>query len=110
MSAKCKEYIEKKYPNSKSDLCTAFMENKLVAKDRYLGMINMHSWMFLLSYEELRKKLINNCYITTMVHLGTRAFEKMGGEVIQTTTFIIKRTMESNKLGIYVRLVDLNSA
>ena len=57
MSVKCKEYIEKNYPDSKSDLCTAFMKNKLVANDRYLSMINMHSWMFLSSYEGLRKKL-----------------------------------------------------
>lgn len=111
MSAKCKEYIEKNYPASKSDLCTAFMENKLVAKDRYLGMINMHSWMFLSSYEDLRKKIIDNCFITAMIHLGTRAFEEMGGEVIQTTSFVLKNIIDcTNKVGIYYRLVNFDEA
>ena len=110
MSAKCKEYIERHYPDSKSDLCTAFMENKLVAKDRYLGMINMHSWMFLSSYEDLRKKIIDNWYITTMVHLGARAFEEMGGEVIQTTSFVINESKHENKNGVFIRLVEINNA
>lgn len=111
MSAKCKEYIEKNYPASKSDLCTAFMENKLVAKDRYLGMINMHSWMFINSYIGFRKAMVSSYYVTTLIHLGTRAFEEMGGEVIQTASFVLKKiSLESRKKSVFVRLVSVNNS
>ena len=42
----------------------------------FLAMINMHSWMFISSYEKLRAKLLNSKDIVSMIHLGSRAFKK----------------------------------
>ena len=53
-------------------------------------MINQHSWMFLSSYEKLREKIIKNHKIDTMVHLGARAFEEIGGEVVQSVAFVLE--------------------
>jgi len=103
-------YVKKNYPDSKSDLFSVFMERlqSLTAGDGYYAMITQHAWMFLSSFEKLRKKLRQNTLIN-MAHLGTRAFEEIGGEVVQSTTFIFKKQQISNYIGTYERLVDFNS-
>lgn len=80
-----KKYLQKNYPDSKSDLFAVFIERcqSLTKKDSYQAMITMHSWMFLSSYEKLRTKLLKTNTIVNMAHLGTRAFEDIGGEVVQ---------------------------
>jgi hypothetical protein len=84
-----KKYVEKHYKDSKSDLFAVFMEKcgNYTAKNRYTTMITMHSWMFLSSFEKLRVKLIESKNIDTLVHLGARAFEEIGGEVVQTVAW-----------------------
>ena len=86
-----KKYVQKNYPDSKSDLFAIFIEkcHELTKKNAYQAMITMHSWMFLSSFEKLRKKLLKDNTIVNMVHLGARAFEDIGGEVVQTTSFIL---------------------
>jgi len=89
---KLKDFVAKRFADSKSDLFAAFMERSLQALQKcgYMGMINQQSWMFLSSYEALRKKLLENETIVVMAHLGAHAFETIGGEVVQTTTFVLK--------------------
>ncbi len=109
MPSMLKKYINENYSNSKSDLCTAFMEVPIVKQSGLLAMINQHSWMFLSSFEDLRKDIIENKYIINMIHLGSRAFEEIGGEVVQTTAFVIKNE-KSNRESTFVRLVDFDKA
>jgi hypothetical protein len=72
-------------------------------------MINQHSWMFLSSYEKLREKLIRNVFFDTNLHLGSRTFPEIGGEVVQNASFTFwNKTLEDN--GVYFRLVDLNTS
>jgi len=101
MESKSKEYLIDNYPNSKSDMFAMFMEVPYVKKNGYLSMVNPDSWMFLISFEELRKSLIDNKYIVNMIHLGMGSFDA----VVQTTTFTIRNTKLSTK-GVYFRLVD----
>ena len=61
--------------------------------------------MFLASYENIRKKISKKAIIN-MAHLGARAFEEIGGEIVQTTSFVIGNTFLNNYLGTYCRLVD----
>lgn len=111
MNAKLSNYVSTNYKDSKSDLCTTFIEkcNEYANKNNYISMITMHSWMFLSSYEKLRKNIVDNDQILTMIHLGTRAFEEIGGEVVQATSFILKKKKPINK-GKFIRLVDYNNA
>ena len=71
MGAKLAEFVKKQYPDSKSDLFAVFMERGLdwVKESGYTSMITMESWMFLSSFENLRKKVLNQTDITTMVHM-----------------------------------------
>lgn len=113
-----KKYVEKEYKDSKSDLFAVFIERcgEYTKKDRYTAMITMHSWMFLSSFEKLRTKLIETKKIDTMLHLGTRAFEEIGGEVVQTTAWVTKNNLVTNDTnpheskGKFVRLVDYKNS
>ena len=103
------EFAKLYYPDSKTDLFAMFMENNLVMKDGFLAMINMNSWMFLQSYEGLRNKLINK-NLVSMLHLGTRAFEEIGGDVVQTTTFVLRDVVGlMDYKGCYVNLTAYKS-
>ena len=106
------DWIKKNYPDSKSDLCVVFIERNfdLLKPNGYLSMITMHSWMFLSSYEKFREKLIASKDIVNMAHLGARAFEEIGGEVVQTTAITIRSGHISGYKGEYVRLVDFTDA
>lgn len=110
-SPKQKPYVQKNYPDSKSDLFAVFIEkcHDFTKEDAYQAMITMHSWMFLSSFEKLRNKLINNDTIVNMAHLGARAFEDIGGEVVQTTSFIFENNHIKNYQSRFKRLVDYSS-
>lgn len=105
MEKPVKDYASAEYPDSKTDMFAMFMEVPYVKKNGFRAMINMHSWMFLSSYEKLRKKIIMNEMIVNMVHLGAHAFEMIGGEVVQTTTFVLRNSPIATN-GVYFRLVD----
>ena len=109
-SPKQKPYVKKHYPDSKSDLFAVFIEkcHLLTKQNAYQAMITMHSWMFLSSYEKLRNK-INKLDLINMAHLGARAFEEIGGEVVQTTMFVLSNTYTKDYKGIYCRLIEPTS-
>ncbi|MGQ1787985.1 BREX-1 system adenine-specific DNA-methyltransferase PglX [Saccharicrinis sp. GN24d3] len=101
------DFVKDNYPSSKADLMACFMETglKVLHPMGFLGMINQHSWMFLSSYEELRKQLIENTFFDTLLHLGPRTFPEIGGEVVQNASFTFWNTIKKDK-GSYIRLVD----
>lgn len=105
------KWVKKNYPDVKSDLCTCFIERGFdLAKDRgYAAMVTMQSWMFLGSFEKMRAKVIDNKTIVSMVHLGPRAFDAIGGEVVNVTADVIYN-QHSDAEGAYVRLVDINGS
>ena len=110
-SPKLKTYIEKNFKDSKSDLFAVFIErcNEFTKKNCYTSMITMQSWMFLSSFETLRKNIIEKTEIKSLNHLGTRAFSEIGGEVVSTVAWISKKISPQNE-GTYIRLVDYNNA
>lgn len=112
MNPKLAKYLDDNFKNSKSDLFAIFMETCLrnTKKNGFYSMINQHSWMFLSSYEKLRKNLILNTEIQSMIHLGPRAFEEIGGEVVQSTTFVIRNSSINKYEGQFIRVVDENTA
>lgn len=105
-----KEYAVRNYPDSKTDLFSVFMDvciDRLKDKGKY-GMINMQSWMFLSSFEALRKKIIDEQHIDSLLHLGPRTFDELSGEVVQNAAFVIAKEKPESE-DIYYRLIDGNS-
>lgn len=100
-------WIKANYKDEKGDLCTCFIKRALDLARRggYASEVTMQSWMFLSSYEKMRKWIIDSKSIVTMAHLGAHAFGAIGGEVVQTTATVF--TNENPYIaGAYVRLID----
>jgi type II restriction/modification system DNA methylase subunit YeeA len=106
MNPRLGTWVKENYPDSKSDLFAMFIERNLDLAQKHgaVGMITMQSWMFLSRYEKLRIKLIENSPVQNMAHLGTNAFDSIGGEVVSTTAFIL---MNSLRTGQYGQFIDL---
>lgn len=107
MEAKLSKYVKDNYPDSKSDLFAVFIEKcgQIAKKNGFQAMITQHAWMFLSSFEKLRKKM-QLSDIVNMAHLGPRAFEEIGGEVVQTTSFVIRNSQIEGYKGTYCRLIE----
>ena len=105
------KWVKRNYPDVKSDLCTCFIERGFnLTKDRgYAAMITMQSWMFLGSFEKMRSSLIGSKSILSMLHLGPRAFDAIGGEVVNVTADVVYNGRAACE-GAYVRLVDINGS
>lgn len=107
MDARLSEFVKKHYPDSKSDLFAVFIERcgQMTGKNHYQAMITQHAWMFLSSFEKLRAKLLLKDTVN-MAHLGPRAFEEIGGEVVQTTSFVLRNSHIPDYKGTYCRLIE----
>lgn len=112
MDAKLSDYVKTKYARSKGDMFAVFKEVifNFTRENYFSATINQHAWMFISSYEELRTYMLSNAVIDTMVHLGTRAFEELAGEVVQTTTYVTRKFKEFDYIGKFVRLTDYPDA
>ena len=108
--AKVNDYVKKNFPDSKADMFAVFIERcgQMTKKNGYQAMITQHAWMFLSSFEKLRTKLLA-VDIVNMAHLGARAFEEIGGEVVQTTSFVIRKSHIADYKGEYCRLIEPTS-
>ncbi|WP_282858727.1 Eco57I restriction-modification methylase domain-containing protein [Pseudoclavibacter helvolus] len=106
--------MKDEYPNSKSDLFAAFIERctKFAGLQGVAAMITMQSWMFLSSYEKLRAVLLKNQRFTSMLHLGARAFDSIGGDVVSATAFVLENVpsdthgIARTRTGVFIRLID----
>ena len=101
------DYVRKYYTEGKWDLFASFMllaMNRLASNGK-TGMINMHSWMFLDAFEDLRKKILSAYHLDNMLHLGPNTFDELSGEVVQNTTFVISKC-NKGCLSTYYRLSE----
>ena len=108
MSAKLSDFVKKNYPNSKGDMSTVCMEKSLTMcnLNGYMAMINIPVWMFLSSYEELRRNLLSKNTFVNMLHLGRGVF----GSDFGTTSFVIKNGNYEKYIGTYRRLFKKQGA
>ncbi|HBO2945374.1 restriction endonuclease [Pseudomonas aeruginosa] len=111
MNPRLSTWAKENFPSSKSDLFAMFIERNLdlTVKGGAVAMITMQSWMFLSSFESLRSRILNQHTILSMAHLGARAFDSIGGEVVSTTAFVLENAHKPHYRGAYMRLVDGNS-
>ena len=110
LSANVNNFVKKSYPDSKADLFAVFIErcHQMTSVNGFQAMITQHSWMFLSSFEKLREKMMLTETVN-MAHLGARAFEEIGGEVVQTTAFVRCVNHVEGYKGTYCRLIEPTS-
>ena len=115
MNVTLSNYVKRNYEDGKADLFSTFMLlsiERLKDKGKY-GMINMHSWMFLSSFERLRNSILANHHLDSLLHLGPRTFDELGGEVVQNAAFVISKNTAGKQhnndrkcVGTYYRLIE----
>lgn len=110
MNADLKAWAKKTFPASKSDLFAMFIERGFswCKPAGFNSMVTMQSWMFLSSFEDMRARLLEDRSISTMAHLGARAFSEISGEVVQTTAFVLQPKHVTGFRPVFFRLVDGN--
>ena len=103
-STKLKAYTEKNYKDSKTDLFAVFIErcNEFTKQNCYTSMITMQSWMFLSSFESLRKNIIEKTEIKSLLQLGYGVI----GIAFGTTAFNLKKSLPAENRGNYFRMFD----
>ena len=71
MADSLSNYIRDNYPDSKSDLFSVFLEkgNAMVKTYGFNCMVTMQSWMFLSSFEKMRRRILEQKQISTLLHM-----------------------------------------
>lgn len=110
MSNELTDFLTLNYSESKSDLFAAFMKiDHYLKQNAFYVAINQHSWMFLSTLEKLRLDTLKTKVIDNMIHLGSRAFEDVGGEVVQSTAFVLRNYFIDDFSGYYVQLTHIKN-
>ncbi len=106
-----RDFARDKFERCKPDVYAMFIErNVSLAGERgYVGMVTMHNWMFLASFEDFRKHLLSANSVETLAHLGPRAFEAISGEVVNTVAFSIRPFLVPNIRAFFQRVTDLDA-
>ena len=104
MNPKLNEFIKQKYADYKSDFFSAFIirASEMTKQEGYCGFFTPYVWMFIQSYEKLRKYLYSKATIETLIQFEYSAFEEA---TVPVCTFAFKNSY-INKKGCYLRLVD----
>ena len=108
MNGILKEYIDKNYSDVKSDLFAVFFIKcgEITKRKGYLGFMSPFVWMFIKSYEELRKIFINGKTISSLVQLEYSGFEDA---TVPICTFVLQNSY-TDKKGEYIKLSDFKGA
>lgn len=104
MDTVLKKYVSDNYASCKNDLFSVFMYRNFdfCIKDGYSGFMTPFVWMFIKSYEALRKFIIEQKSITTLIQFEYSAFEEA---TVPICSFVMKNA-KNNEEGLYFRLVD----
>lgn len=110
MNPRMSKWIKSNYKEGKADLFACFISRNLAlsVESGMIAMITMQSWMFQSSFELLRLSILNTKSITTLLHLGTRAFDSIGGEVVSTASFVIKNSSNQERPTTFINLTKGN--
>ena len=101
-------FAKDSYPASKADLFAMFIERalRLVRVHGMTAMITMQGWAFLSSYEKLRNEVLSKASLKTFAHLGTSAFDSIGGAVVSTAAFVLELGGSQTLNTGFVRLIE----
>ncbi|HEY5556277.1 BREX-1 system adenine-specific DNA-methyltransferase PglX [Acetobacterium sp.] len=108
MGVKLGDYVKKNYPDSKSDLFAVFIEKcgQMAKKNGLNSLVTMQSWMFLSSFEKIRKQLLTNKTIINLMHMDNMVM----GIAFGTAVTIFRTKSINNFKGTYnqVKYVDID--
>ena len=103
------EWVKDNYPDVKGDLFSCFIvrNTKLGAEHAQLGFMTPYVWMFIGTYEKLRRFVIEQNTITSLIQLEYSGF---AGATVPICTFTLQKGFQPNYKGGYIRLSDFPGA
>ena len=103
-SARLKAYISEHYEEYKGDLFSVFVYRNFgfCKQNGYSGFMTPMVWMFIKTYESLRKYIISQKSISTLIQFEYSAFEEA---TVPICSFVLKNGRETMK-GLYFKLSD----
>ena len=109
MEGSLKQYVETAYPETKSDLFATFVLRclELCNEDGLTGYMTPFVWMFISSYEKLRKIIIDKHFINNLIQLEYSGFD---GATVPICTFTLRNNSILDAKGSYIRLSDFKGA
>ncbi|MDD3543645.1 MAG: BREX-1 system adenine-specific DNA-methyltransferase PglX, partial [Petrimonas sp.] len=109
MESSVKKYVEKNYPDTKSDLFATFVIRclELCKDDGLIGYMTPFVWMFISSYEKLRKRIVDKHFINNLVQLEYSGFD---GATVPICTFTLRKNAFKDAKGSYIRLSDFRGS
>jgi type II restriction/modification system DNA methylase subunit YeeA len=108
MNLPLKMFAKHHFADSKGDLFACFIDRSyaLAKSVGHIAMVTMQSWMFLSSFQKMRERLLREKTVRTMAHLGARAFGSISGEIVQTTSFVLKNEPHGGYTPVFFRLLE----
>lgn len=102
-----KAYLETEYYEQRYDLYAVFLKRCLEMKMNrgFLAIITQNSYFYALCFQFLRQELVDKYSIINSIHLGSRAFSEISGEVVQTAATVFIDNIASF-ISRFVRLVE----
>ncbi|MET4162892.1 type II restriction/modification system DNA methylase subunit YeeA [Marinobacterium sp. MBR-111] len=109
MNSQLKKWASKNYPSSKADLFSIFLEHafQLLKSNGLNAQVNMQSWMFLSSFEKLRRYILDKYSIISLCHIGYNSFPTLNSKIAQACSFVVSKYKIIGYKSCYI---DLNSA
>ena len=101
------KFAERNYSNSQTDLFGMFIERSLSLAVRHglAAMVTIQNWMFLGSFEKLRRYTIDQASIVNLLQIGFNSFPELNSKVVQAAAFVIENAAHG-KVGIYINAND----
>lgn len=108
MNEKLSKFVKTHFTNEKNDLFSCFITkgNGMIKKNGYNAMVTMQSWMFLSSFENMRKKILDDFSIIDLLHMDNMVM----GIAFGTSATVFRKKIDSNYIGTYnqITLKDIN--
>lgn len=108
LNPKISRFLDRYYPTGKSELYSAFMLKCIdfVRTDGFVAMVTIHTWMFIRSFQSLRKEILDKTTVQSFLHTGASTFEELSAFNVLASAFCLRKSVIENYRGRYVRLTD----
>jgi hypothetical protein len=109
MNAQLKTFITGNFDDVKADMFAAFIERSrsLTLHQGFMGFMTPFVWMFISSYEKLRKTILTRASITSLIQLEYSGFE---GATVPICTFTLKNSGNLLREATYIKLSDFRGS
>ena len=110
MDAHLQRFVDSDFPDSRGDLATVFIErlHGFLREGGTQAFVSPQMWLFLRTYEPLRRKLLSQVDFRVLARLGTGAFEAISGEVVNACLTVASKDRPGGSLIMGISCIAAN--